>query len=128
MPAMSAQQAFEEWSAALISDPLRAELTAAAAESNIDLARYVAEILESFAASRRLSNVPSDPAEILERALADRRGRPRKLTPQQTEEMERLFSEGNLTGKELAARFEVSRSMVYRVRDRSGAPTDPLPK
>ena len=55
----SATSAFEQWSSELISDALRAELAEAAAEVGLDLPRYAGEILESFAASRRLPRCAS---------------------------------------------------------------------
>ena len=57
LPMSDAQQAFDEWTSAVISDALREELTLAAAESQVSLTRFVAEVLESFAAGRRLPKV-----------------------------------------------------------------------
>ena len=53
--------AFNQWAEGLISDALREELTLAAGEAHLDLARFVAEVLESFAAARRLPKVPTSP-------------------------------------------------------------------
>ena len=47
-------RAFRVWSSAAIAYPLLEELELAANESRVTLTRYVAEVLESFAASRRL--------------------------------------------------------------------------
>ena len=44
--------------AAVISDELQEELTLAAGEAELSLTRFVAEVLESFAAGRRLPKVP----------------------------------------------------------------------
>ena len=55
---MDAEREFAKWVAAVISEQLREELTLAAAESQVSLTRFVAEVLESFAAARRLPKVP----------------------------------------------------------------------
>ena len=55
---MDAERAFAKWADGLISAALLSELTLAAAESQVSLTRFVAEVLESFAAARRLPKVP----------------------------------------------------------------------
>ncbi len=47
-------RAFRDWSAAAISEPLRLELEQAAAQSELSIERFVAELIESDMAARRL--------------------------------------------------------------------------
>ncbi len=47
-------EAFRVWSRAAISEPLRLELEQAAAESELSIERFVAELIESDMAARRL--------------------------------------------------------------------------
>ncbi len=53
-------QAFRVWSAAAISEPLRLELEQAAAQSELSIERFVAELIESDMASRRLPRFTTD--------------------------------------------------------------------
>ncbi len=59
-------QAWVSWSSRVIAAPLREELVLAAAESGLSFQKYVQEVLECAAASRRLHKVdtPQRPIRV----------------------------------------------------------------
>ena len=60
MPKASVAECWEKWSVSLLKPELLRALEEGARECEVELPCYVAEVLESFAASRRLEHVKPD--------------------------------------------------------------------